>query len=168
MPETPLTFSTTFRPSHFEQQVLAQIRSALTEELAEAVTTLQQDSAIGATGEYKAGWSLIPARRLPGSFELQATIRNSSEHTTYAARGRGPGKFPPYKPGSPLAAWAVTKGIPAFLVARKIAREGTKLWQQGDGNNPAGLKRDGSIAPNSPIAQAERRIEARLRSVRVR
>ena len=165
MPES-LNFSTTFKPSKFEQQVIAQIRSAITEELAEAVATLQEGSPVGATGDYKAGWSLIPARRLPSSFELQGTIRNRTEHTTYAARGRGPGKLPPYKPGSPLAAWAVTKGIPAFLVARKIAREGTKLWQQGDGNNPSGLKRDGTIAPNSPIAQAEERIRARLRAVR--
>ena len=131
------------------------------------MTALREESTIGATGEYKAGWSLIPARRLPNSFELQATIRNPTPYTLYAATGRGPGKLPPYKSGSPLAAWAVTKGIPAFLVARKIAREGTKLWQQGDGNNPTGIKRDGSIAPNSPIAQAEKRIETRLRSIRV-
>jgi len=162
----PITVQTTFKPLKFEQQVIAQIRSAITEELAEAVNTLKQESPVGATGDYQKGWSLIPVRRLPSSFELQATIRNSAEYATYAARGRGPGKFPPYKPGSPLAAWAVTKGIPAFLVARKIAREGTKLWRQGNGNNPLGLKRDGTIAPNSPIAQAEERIRARLRAVR--
>ena len=86
MPES-LNFSTTFKPSKFEQHVIAQIRSAITEELAEAVSTLQQASPVGATGDYKAGWSLIPARRLPSSFELQGTIRNSTEHTTYAARG---------------------------------------------------------------------------------
>jgi hypothetical protein len=33
--------------------------------------------------------------------------------------------WPPWGPGSALAAWAAQKGIPAFLVARAISRRGT-------------------------------------------
>jgi hypothetical protein len=35
-----------------------------------------------------------------------------------------PSKMPPWGPNSPLGKWAAAHGIPAFLVARKLQREG--------------------------------------------
>ena len=37
---------------------------------------------------------------------------------------RWPGRMPPWGPGTPLAAWAHAHGIPPFLVARKLKRDG--------------------------------------------
>ena len=62
------------------------------------------------------------------------------EYTNQLVRGRKPGKFPPI---DAIKNWIVDKGIVnkikgditvsslAFLIARKIAREGTNYFQQG-------------------------------------
>lgn len=60
-------------------------------------------------------------------------------YTEFLIDGRGPGKFPPIQE---IEQWIESKGISAiesdisvsslaFLIARKIAREGTKYHQQG-------------------------------------
>jgi hypothetical protein len=56
---------------------------------------------------------------------VQVSILNTSSIWQYRENDVRP-HFPPWKPGTTLAAWANAKGIPPFLVARKIARDGTK------------------------------------------
>lgn len=47
-------------------------------------------------------------------------------YAVFVHEGRAPGSFPPFKKNTSLEKWARRKGIPAFLVARKIAKKGTK------------------------------------------
>lgn len=61
----------------------------------------------------------------------------AEHYTEQLVDGRAPGRFPPVKA---IEQWIVDKRIPfdgikisslAFLIARKIANEGTKYFQQG-------------------------------------
>jgi len=58
----------------------------------------------------------------------------------YLNRGRPPGKFPPM---AAIERWVIEKGldIPPFLVARKIAREGTTIYK----NRSKGLQLEPKI-----------------------
>lgn len=61
-----------------------------------------------------------------------------SQSIQWVFTGRGPGGFPPI---SRIIDWLNARGLPrsmAWVVARKIAEEGTKLYQQG-GRNDNGL-----------------------------
>lgn len=57
-------------------------------------------------------------------------VFSDSKHAPVMELGRKPGgRLPPYKEGTPLAKWVRIKmgqGVPPFLVARSIARKGTK------------------------------------------
>lgn len=55
---------------------------------------------------------------------LTAIVGSDSQYAPHVEYGTRP-HWPPFGEGSPLARWARAKGIPAFLVARKIARRGT-------------------------------------------
>lgn len=64
----------------------------------------------------------------------------AAEHWRFVGNGRGPGKMPPLKP---LEAWAKLKGIAgsdsearsiAFLIGRKIAKEGSADYRKGNPN----------------------------------
>jgi len=75
--------------------------------------------------------SPVDTGRLRSSFQVKLTnLRGEIGPTVnYAAdvhEGRSPGSWPPYGIGTSLELWARRKGIPAFLVARKIATKGTK------------------------------------------
>ncbi len=62
---------------------------------------------------------------------------------------------------------AALKGIPAFLVARKIYRLGTDRYISGE--NIAGIDKDtGKILEGGAIAQAARRIRFRLKKIRIK
>ena len=54
---------------------------------------------------------------------LKGTLRNTADYAFWVHEGTKPGHFPPI---SAIAPWARRHKIPAFLVARKIFREGTK------------------------------------------
>ena len=53
---------------------------------------------------------------------------NYAPHVEFGTRPH----WPPWREGSPLARWAQLRGIPAFLVARKIAARGTpaQKWME--------------------------------------
>lgn len=66
-------------------------------------------------------------------------IISGKDYTEYMVNGRGPGKFPPLQN---IIKWIKDKGLAiidktitvsslAFLIARKIAREGTKYFKEG-------------------------------------
>ena len=77
------------------------------------------------------------------SLEVKTTSTKAElwgiDYTEYLIDGRGPGKFPPI---ASIEQWIKDKGISfiesqisisslAFLIARKIAREGTQYFKQG-------------------------------------
>lgn len=82
---------------------------------------------IGVAGNLKNSWVQTSARF--ANDEYSASIFNRSEYAVYGIMGRGPGKFPPFGPNTPLAAWANKRGITPFLVARSIAKRGTQRWR---------------------------------------
>ena len=87
-------------------------------------------------------------RRASGDFanEMEVEVDGltvrllGAAHSEYVVEGRGPGKFPPI---DRIEKWIEDKGIAAtiegeitvsslaFLIARKIAREGTEVWKEG-------------------------------------
>jgi hypothetical protein len=83
--------------------------------------------------------------RASGEFERDAEVRVTgtraelwgSHYIEQLVHGRAPGRFPPVEA---IAKWIEDKGISAidisvgslaFLIARKIAREGTEIFKQG-------------------------------------
>ena len=56
---------------------------------------------------------------------LRGELVNTKLYAPFVHDGRKPGKFPPL---APIALWVKRKGIgvPAFVIARSIARKGTK------------------------------------------
>lgn len=55
-----------------------------------------------------------------------ARVYPNSNYAQWVHEGRSPGKMPPWREGSNLARWAKRRGISPYLVARSIARKGTK------------------------------------------
>jgi hypothetical protein len=59
-----------------------------------------------------------------GGDSYTVSLRNSVPHWIFREEDTRP-HWPPWGPGSDLARWSEERGIPAFLVARKISRVGT-------------------------------------------
>jgi hypothetical protein len=58
---------------------------------------------------------------------LKAVVKPTASYALYIHEGRKPGgKLPPYQEGTQLNRWATKKGMNPYLVARSIARNGTK------------------------------------------
>lgn len=57
-----------------------------------------------------------------------ARVYPKPKYAIWVENGRRPGKMPPYQEGSSLAKWVALKmpGVPPFVVARAIAKKGTK------------------------------------------
>lgn len=106
-------------------------------------------------GDLRSGYRLDRARVRRNEFV--ATFKNTAPNSLYRERGRPPGKFPPYGETSSLARWAKKRGIPPYLVARKIARQGTERWRRN--TNTLGIDRtstsvDIKIRPNGILGKA--------------
>lgn len=142
-----------------EKVFRARIQDVLDDEALNLAERLQQESPVGASKGLRDGWDVQPSR-------LSVKVTNSSPAALFRIRGRGPGKFPPFGPNSPLAKWAAIYGIPPFLVARKIARKGTKRWQ--DGKNFAGIDNAGNPVRGGLIDEATKRIADRIRKEVIR
>lgn len=56
---------------------------------------------------------------------FSGVVKAMAKHAVFVHEGTRP-HFPPMTPNSSLDRWAKSKGIPTFLVARAIARKGTK------------------------------------------
>ena len=137
-PVAPLIASVSFTQS-LDLEVLnkslnRQYRDALDTALLEAVNYLQINSPKGASspGESLAGnWDIVLSRKERNQLVAEGGIVNNSTNAFNRIAGRPPGKFPPYGEGTPLERWARIKGIPPFLLARKIAQEGTERFRTG-------------------------------------
>ena len=56
---------------------------------------------------------------------LRGSVVSTKEYSIYVHEGTRP-HWPPYRPNSSLDRWAKKHNIPTYLVARAIARRGTK------------------------------------------
>lgn len=77
-----------------------------------------------ATGKTKASIQVKEVTRTGGKLM-------GAEHISYTFGGRGPGKMPPL---SSIVDWCNARGIPrsrAYVIARKIRDEGTRLYRAG-------------------------------------
>lgn len=80
---------------------------------------LRDSSSRGASGR-----TLSSINSSEGSFKSE--IRPNTKYAEWVEEGRRPGRMPPYQRGTDLEKWARRVGINPFLVARAIARKGTK------------------------------------------
>lgn len=83
-----------------------------------SVVTIQREAMKGApvdTGKLRADWDLSYSH-------LSGTLRNRSKYAIFMEEGTRP-HFPPLEAVTP---WANRHGIAPFLVARAIAKKGTK------------------------------------------
>lgn len=138
----PLVIKKELRPPQIDVFLGRAYRESLDGALLEMAVFLQRESprGISPVGEsLKGSWTIIPSRKLPNIFRYEGKIVNTSEAVINRLFGRGPGKFPPFAKGTPLAKWADSKGIPPFLIARKIAREGTERWKVNGNVSSVGL-----------------------------
>ena len=147
------------KPKDFIQEVFANpvLRQANEDALLLEAEYLQANTPIGATGELKASWDVLPPTKSAVGLSLESAIVNEAENALFRGAGRGPGKSPPIEP---IRRWAALRlGDPAlaYAVARKIAREGTNRWQSG--TNWIGLRNDGSVIPGGRVDTMQMRIE---------
>jgi hypothetical protein len=143
-------------------------RNALDLALTEYTDWLQRNSPRGVspTSESLAGgWDIEFSQKARNQLFAEGAIVNRSEASYFRIVGRAPGRFPPFHQGSALERWAAATGIPAYLVARKIARLGTERWRSG--NNILGLDpRTGAIDPNNEgIRIFERTLEQEMAKI---
>ena len=143
------------------ERYLKEFGDALNDELLNLAVELEQATPKGSTGELARGWDITPYSRSNQRGELI----NKADRAFSRIVGRPPGKQPPIQA---IAAWAKLKGIPAFLVARKIGREGTERFKLGIQGNI--LKADpitGGLALNSPVVLAQRRLTIRIKKIKI-
>lgn len=87
----------------------------------EAKLYLGSHVSAGATGQ-----TMSSIHTLTGDGGLMATVKPTAKYAYWVHEGRKPGRFPPYADGTPLSQWAKRMGMNPFLVARGIAKHGTK------------------------------------------
>lgn len=134
-----------------------ELRNKIDDFLLEEAQYYQENSPVGATGELKSSWDVIPSRKAPSAYSyVTFAIVNNSERAINRIGGREPGKMPP--PDS-LKAWALAvlgDANAAYPVAKKIAREGTERYKQGA--NWVGSDYRGGIIPNGRIDTFAKRL----------
>ncbi|MEL6225341.1 MAG: HK97 gp10 family phage protein [Cyanobacteria bacterium J06627_8] len=141
-------------------------RTIYDDEALELADRLQQASPVGATGELKAAWDVIPARRQVG--DIRVAVINTADNAYSRIVGRGPGKFPPVEP---VEAWVRTKvggseeerRRATFLIRRKIAREGTERYKRKD--NILRIQPRETVDKSPLIQETRERIIARINDI---
>ena len=155
----------TFNPKLEVTKLIKEVSKIIDEEMLTAVVELEKNSPVGVTGELQKGWDLKPTAYVNNEFLIR--IINGTPFALQRLEGRKAGKAPP---SSALESWVALKlKVPAkevksvaFLVARKIAREGTNRSNRNFREfNPV----DGEPAKNGSIARAIKRIEKRLKAL---
>lgn len=141
----------------------------------ELADELQQASPEGATGGLKKGWDVIASSRRRNTLDVRFAVVNKTPASLYRAIGRGPGRIPPFDEGSAIDQWVrKVQGISdpkerksrRFLIARGIARRGTKRWRDKD--NILGLDPvTGQYMSGSPVLKKRDEAIARIQSITV-
>ena len=148
------------------KQLQQQIIDIVDDELLKAVEDLQRNSPVGVTQELKNSWEISGASIQQG--EVICSITNTASNALNRLEGRKPGRQPP---SSALEEWVSKKlGVSgkrlksvAFLVARKIGREGT---QSSKRNFKQFDPVTGQPVKNSAIDRALTRIEKKLNAIK--
>ena len=126
------------------------LRDKIDDFLLEETQYYQENSPVGATKELIAGWDITPAKKQSNLFSyVRFSIKNDSNRSVNRIGGREPGKMPPIEP---IAAWAAVvlgDASAAYPVAKKIAKEGTQRYRDGD--NWVGSDYKGSVIPGGRI-----------------
>lgn len=81
---------------------------------------MRQEAPVGVTGQLRNSIRYVYAPAL-----LSAEVGPKADYGAAVETG-AKAHWPPYGEGTSLADWANLKGIPVFLVARSIAKKGTK------------------------------------------
>ena len=161
-----IEYTTDFDPEKNNVELKKQILQIVQDELSVAVEDLKRNSPVGVTQELKNTWELTTATVNSGEFIC--SILNNSSKPLNRLEGRKPGRQPP---SSALEEW-VSKKLKvsgkrlksvAFLVARKIGREGTQRSKETPKQfDPA----TGQPVKNSAIDRALTRIEKKLDTIK--
>lgn len=114
-------------PRAWQQSTYNRILEPFTSGVILGTAQARAGTPIGVDGRLQQSWRAETASFKSG--EYQAAIANDAPYAVFGIMGRKPGKFPPFGDNTPLAAWARKRGIVPYLVARKIAREGTERWK---------------------------------------
>lgn len=163
-----LSFRSTFDPKKESALLKKQVRQICENELRVANNNLIKKSPVGATGQLKDGWSLVTKNFAGEEFLIQ--LNNNSSNVLNRLEGRSKGKQPPSKA---LESW-VSKvlGVSgkevqrvAFLVARKIAKQGTERGRKPSKEFDRFL--NGQTVPGGEIDQALTRIEIKLKIMKI-
>ena len=154
-----------------QEELRRQFKTSVDSALLELADHLQRNSPRGvspAGDSLAGGWDVIPSRKARGIIpEVMGSVVNRAEAAEFRIRGRAPGKFPPYGEGSNLAKWAKAAGIPPFLIARKIAQQGTDRWRKRDNilkQDPVSLK----FGADSPLHTVyEKRLQEEWKKIKI-
>lgn len=157
-----ITVKSTFNPQKEVTKLIKKVTIIVDEEFLEATINLEKNSPVGVTGDLKRGWEVKPTAFVNGEFLVR--IINDTPFSLNRLEGRKAGKAPP---SSALESWVALKlRVPpkevkrvAFLVARKIGREGTNRSKRNFREfNPV----DGQPAKNGSVDRAIKRIIKRF------
>ena len=108
----------------------------------------------GSPGRLASAWTWADRSGKEFLFE----VANNLPWANWGIRGRGPGKMPPV---DSVRVWANKRGIPPYLVARKIGRVGTERWRQN--RNWVGITREDKVAPGGLIERTNEIIAAEIK-----
>lgn len=126
------------------------LRDKIDDFLLEETQYYQENSPVGATKELIASWDITPAKKQSNLFSyVRFSIKNESDRSVNRIGGREPGKIPPIEP---IAAWAAAvlgDVNAAYPIAKKIAKEGTQRYRNGE--NWVGSDYKGNVIPGGRI-----------------
>lgn len=170
MADTTIRINIDSRLFRLQDELAKQFRTITDDEILNLADELQRNSPVGATGDLKRGWDVIVSKRRVNSLQIRGSVVNRADNAIFRVVGRGPGKQPPIEP---IGRWVqVVLGVQgnqargvAFVIARKIAQQGTDRWKTQE--NILGKNRDGTYQQNSPINRAKRRIIERLNQLKI-
>jgi hypothetical protein len=127
-----------------------EMRQRIDDFLLDEAEYYQSNSPIGATGELKESWEVIPSRKASNTYSyLTFAVINNASRSANRIGGREPGKMPPIEPIAAWAAIVLGDAGAAYPVAKKIAREGTDRYKAG--TNWVGIDYLGNSIPDGRI-----------------
>ena len=143
-----------------------QVADIVEDEILELGVQLERESPQGVspTGQsLSSSYDIQPAAITADG--LRASLFNTLPFSFERLAGRGPGRQPPI---SKLERWARSKGLNPYAVARKIGREGTERFKQGESGNILQANPRTKVIPTNkgPQQQATDRMVARINDLR--
>lgn len=161
-----IDFTADFNPEQGIKKLQQALLDIVDDELLKAVEDLQRNSPVGSTGLLKKSWEISGASIFQN--EIQCSITNNAPNALNRLEGRKPGRPPP---STALEEWVKFKfrisgkqlKSVAFLVARKIGKEGT---QRSKRNFKEFDPVTGQPVKNSAIDRALTRIEKKLNALK--